>query len=67
MQKVLAQVTHDLSDTEKRLLMLYLKGYSCEEIAEKLQRDVNYVRYVLNKIKGKVKYRIKQLTKAATH
>jgi RNA polymerase sigma factor (sigma-70 family) len=58
MRKVLAQVTHDLSDIEKQIFRLYLKGHSRKEIAEILKRDVKVVRHVLNAVKVKIKYRI---------
>lgn len=45
---------------EKELIKLYLEGYKCEEIADKLNEDARLVRVDLNAAKSKLHQRIKR-------
>jgi RNA polymerase sigma factor (sigma-70 family) len=49
-----------LSPREKQLLVLHLKGHSCDEIAAALGEDARLTRYDLNKVRVKVRYRLKR-------
>jgi RNA polymerase sigma factor (sigma-70 family) len=49
-----------LTSRERRLLDLHLEGYNCDEIASILGEDVRLVRYDLNAVRAKVRYRLKQ-------
>lgn len=47
-----------LKEREDLLLGLYLEGYNCEEIAERLGEDVRLIRSDLNAVRTKVRTRI---------
>lgn len=49
-----------LTTRERRLLKLYLQGYSCKEMAQRLDEDVRLTRSDLNAVKTKVRLRIKR-------
>jgi RNA polymerase sigma factor (sigma-70 family) len=48
-----------LSVPEKEILSLYLAGYTCDEIADKLKEDEQIIRMRINAVKSKVRYRLK--------
>lgn len=48
-----------LTDREKKLFILFLKGYSCAEIAAQLGEDVKVISYDLNAVRSKVYQRLK--------
>jgi RNA polymerase sigma factor (sigma-70 family) len=48
-----------LTEREELLLQLHLKGFKNQEIAEELNEDVRVIRYDLNAVKAKVRYRLK--------
>jgi RNA polymerase sigma factor (sigma-70 family) len=59
------ELQHDMSvkqgpldSREKLLLELYLKGFKCKEIADKLNENVRLTRSDLNAVKAKVRYRL---------
>jgi RNA polymerase sigma factor (sigma-70 family) len=47
-----------LTSHERSVFKLYLQGYKCREIADRLQEDVRLTRSDLNAVKAKVRYRI---------
>lgn len=47
-----------LTPREKLLMQLYLNGYKCKEIADKLHEDVRVTRSDLNAVKAKIRYRV---------
>lgn len=47
-----------LTSREKLLLALHLAGYTCKEIADKLNEDVRLVRSDLNAVRNKVRSRL---------
>ena len=49
----------DLTEREKELLRLHLRGYTNEEIAARKSEDVKVIRVVLNAIRNKVRYRLR--------
>jgi RNA polymerase sigma factor (sigma-70 family) len=49
-----------LTPREKLLLKLYLEGYTCAEIADKLHEDVRLVRSDLNATRTKVRSRLRK-------
>lgn len=55
--------TAGLAPREKLLLRLYFEGYEPREIAEELGEDLNRVRYNLNAVRAKVRYRLKAAKK----
>jgi len=55
-----------LTKREWLLLKLYLEGFSCEEIAAKLDEDVRLTRSDLNAVRTKVRYRLQNKFKAKT-
>lgn len=60
--KLLRILLKPLNAREKRLLVLYLKGYNCKEMAQILTEDVRLTRSDLNAVKSKVHQRIKRGT-----
>jgi RNA polymerase sigma factor (sigma-70 family) len=55
-----------LTPREKLLLELYLRGYKCKDIADKLNENVRLTRSDLNAVKAKVRYRLTKAKAKAT-
>jgi RNA polymerase sigma factor (sigma-70 family) len=55
---VLENELHRLSERERRLLELRLKGHKCRKIAEMLKEDVRITRHDLNKVWNRVHYHL---------
>ncbi len=49
----------DLSEREKKLLRLHLDGWSNEEIARAWREDVKLIRFEMNAVIAKIRYRVK--------
>lgn len=55
-------VSSKLSDEEKEILYLHFtQQLGAKEIAAVLGKDVDYIRYQLNKLKAKIRYRVKKI------
>lgn len=52
-----------LTIRETEILELYLAGYKCHEIADKLNEDKRVISVRLNAVKSKVRYRLKKIDK----
>lgn len=52
-----------LTSREKLLLNLHLQGYNSSEIASQLNEDVRLIRYDLNAVRSKVRYRLRLLSR----
>lgn len=56
---------NNLKPLEKNVFILYLQGFNCEEIALKLGENIYLIKYVLNAVRAKIRYRINKQVKAA--
>jgi RNA polymerase sigma factor (sigma-70 family) len=56
-------VTAKLKPDERKVLMLHLEDYNCKEIAGILNLDLYYVKYVLNAVRAKIRYRVEKISK----
>jgi len=52
-----------LTSRERLLLDLHLQGYNSSEIASQLNEDVRLIRYDLNAVRSKVRYRLRLLSR----
>lgn len=48
---------------EEKVFKLFLKGYNCIEIGEKIGKDEHYSAYILNKVRSKIRYRLRAFGK----
>lgn len=48
-----------LNDWERQILERFLEGYTCSEIAAQMSVDARVISYELNRVKTKVRYRVK--------
>lgn len=48
-----------LKPLEKNIFKLFLKGYKCDEIAVRVKENKYKVKFVLNAVRAKIRYRIK--------
>ena len=61
-------ILQGITDYERRLFQLRkVEQLSLQEIAEIMERDVNQVRYDLQKIEARIRYRVAKITKAAAN
>lgn len=58
-QERLRIAQNGLKPQEKTIFKLFLKGYKCNEIAAKINEDVYKVKFMLNAVRAKIRYRIK--------
>ena len=58
-RKSLDFAVRDFKPVDKRILHLHLEGLDCDEIALAVNRDIYFVRFALNAVRAKVKYRLK--------
>lgn len=58
-QSLIAEISTLLSANEKGVLNMYLEGFSYQEMAAKLKKDVKYVDNILQRIKRKIRKIIK--------
>ncbi|MEM9933679.1 MAG: sigma factor-like helix-turn-helix DNA-binding protein, partial [Bacteroidota bacterium] len=60
-QHFLYQAIYSLNDIDKAIILLYLESYKYEEIADIMGISVNLVGVKINRIKQKLKKKLKHL------